>query len=247
MTKDLPMRLDYYQYAAETWQQIFKEIDFSKIHKIIDLCPGWSPKIEMALLKTSFSGKLVFVDKSIKNINNFQELFEPFVCKFMIETDHIDLFKNKKYLSKINHDFDLVVANHIIDDLILDLFFDKHGLRFSDKNFFEKPALMRKTWKEILKDKKIFKEAEVMFKKMLLNIVKPGGYVLITQYLGYQENLYGLEEVYLKCKSLVENTKKNLIKEKIFKEDNILIKKAFLKMSNPYFPKTDITCLCKIV
>jgi len=86
----------------------------------------------------------------------------------------------------------------------------------------------------------------MMFKKILIKMVNSNGYVFIAQYLGYQENLYGLKSIYLRCKSLIENTKKNLIEEKYFIEEKQLIEKAFLNMTNPYFSQTDIICLRKI-
>jgi len=231
--------LDYYQYAAETWQQIFKTIDFSKIHKIIDLCPGWSPKIEMALLKTSFDGELIIIDKSIENIYFFKKLFEPFNSNFKVKTI------NKNLSEGCKHKCDLIVANHIIDDLLLDLFFCKNNLNSWNESFFEKPEMMEKIWVKILEDKTIFEEAKMMFRKILLKMVNSGGYVFIAQYLGYQENLYGLKKIYLKCKLLIEDIKKNLIMENYFIEDKQLIEDAFKTMADPYFLKTDVVCLRK--
>jgi hypothetical protein len=244
MINNLPIRLDYYQYAIETWQKIFGEIDFSKINSIVDLCPGWAPKIEIALLRTNFSGRLIAIDKSKENTDCFNKLFAPFESKFKVTTLNIDLFKRMNKLTNLERSSDLVIANHIIDDLIMDIFFRKNNF-FKKEEVFENPKRMKNIWDEILKHEEIFNEAKDKIKKIIDKTVNLDGYFLMTQYLGYQENLYGLKGVCIKCKSIAEEIKNDLIFKGNYKEERNKISKAFENFDNPYFQKNDIWMIRK--
>jgi len=238
MIKTIPIRLDYYQSATETWRKILGKLNFRKLKTVIDLCPGWSPKLELALLETDFSGILYAVDKSKDNLNILKSLIGPFPKKFIVRYMHADILNLSKVFTNLSAD--LILANHIVDDMLL----DNHlkGNR-SNIELFENPVLLRKTWLEISD----FTGIKDGLKRILASKLNPGGYLLLAQYLGYQENLYKLWGAYKKCKGVVDSLKTDLLKTGEFVEEKGIITSAFLEIKNPYFPKDDILCLRKLV
>lgn len=239
MIKNIPIRIDYYQYCTETWEAIFKEIDFSHINSIIDLCLGWSPKLELALIKTGFEGSVIVVDKSEINLEYFNLLLEPFSKKFKVTPVCLDIL-NMRQLDKKKLKGDLILANHIIDDLILNYFLKEPD---KEKDVFENMELMRQTWDKILSQNGLIEEVYSKFKEVLLTITKKDSCVLIAQYPGYQENLYGLNKAYEVCFELLIKLKKDLIRSKLYNDEEKTITPAFAKLKNPYFPERNIICI----
>ncbi len=195
MIKPIPIRLDYYQYCVETWSGIFKQIDFSKIDTIIDLCLGWAPKIELALLKTDFKGKLFAVDKSQNNLDIFSSILEPFNKNYQAILKKIDILEDNHFF---RNQANVVLANHIIDDIILDFYIKAKGI--NDNNIFSDINFLKQTWVEILQKNSTIVNVFDLFKKTIVNITKKDSKVIITQYIGYQEKLYGLEKANSYCK-----------------------------------------------
>jgi len=241
MIKTIPIRLDYYQYATETWRKILDKLNFRNLKTVFDLCPGWSPKLELALLETDFSGILYAVDKSKDNLNILKNLIEPFPKKFIVKYIQADILNLSKAFSDLSAD--LILANHIVDDMLLDNYLKGNH---SNIELFENPVLLKKTWHKILNQDNNFTQIKERLKEILASRLNPGGYLLLAQYLGYQENLYKLREAYRKCKGLVGNLKTDLLKTGEFVEEKEIITSAFLEIKNPYFPKDDILCLKKL-
>jgi hypothetical protein len=240
MIKTIPIRLDYYQYCVETWEKIFEQLDFQKIKTIIDFCPGWSPKLGLALLKTNFSGILYAIDESHENLNLFKSLIDPFPKKFCIKYISADIMNPGNKFQNLSAD--LILANHIIDDMALGHFLKGKNSKIE---LFENAVFMKQTWLEILKKKNNFRMIASKLRNTFTKLLNPNGYLLIAQYMGYQESLYGLEKVYTRCSSVIENIKKDFYRTKEFAEKEEILTSAFLKIKNPYFPKKDIFCFKK--
>ncbi len=242
MINNLPIRLDYYQYCAETWREIFLSFNLQKIRSIIDLCPGWSPKIELALLQTKFDGTIIAIDKSQEALDCFHTLIDPFPKKFQVRVVKANILDNSPNFDRKT---DMVVANHIFDDLLIDYFLGKQGKTninvFQDRKYFEE------IWEDILKEKNI---EEIIFDKLkdlFLQLVNKNGYFIVAQYFGYQEKLYNLEKAYYLCRKIMKRVVSEFTRKEISYLRPMLIKNAFLKMKNPYFPEDDVICLQKQV
>lgn len=240
MIKTIPIRLDYYQYCTETWENIFAQFDFRKIKSIIDFCPGWSPKLELALLNTNFSGTLYAIDKSADNLDIFRSLIDPFPKKFTLKCLNADIVNLGDGFANLSAD--LILANHIVDDMLMAEFLKGSH---SEIELFENQTLMQQAWLKILKQESCFLEIENKLREIIAKRLNPGGYLLLAQYLGYQENLYGLKNVYKKCKYIVDNLERDLCRTGEFTRESKLIEEAFHKIKNPYFPKNDLLCLRK--
>jgi hypothetical protein len=235
MNKNIPVRLDYYQYCIETWEKLLNSIDLRDKSKIIDLCSGWSPKLELALIKTNFKGDVFIIDESKENLQCLLALISPFNKNYKIKPVLADLLKESCSIHA-----DVVLANHIMDDLLISLYLKKRNLKI---NPFESMILMKKIWKEMLIDKESFNKIFYRLRNFLYSVTNKSGYILIAQYCGYQENLYGLCLASQACKKLAKRITDSLVDSGDFVEEKELIKNAFKYLKNPYFAEKDIICL----
>lgn len=237
MIQKIPIRFDYYQYAIETWAEIFKEIDFGNIKTIIDLCMGWAPKIELALTKTNFTGKLLAIDNSKGNMKILLSLVNQFELKYSIKTKHLDILKPVKGIKT-----DILVANHIIDDLFLYLYL---GTEEKVYKLFSQPQNLENTWMKITADKTICKKIYDGFKDFILKKIVDDGLLIIAQYAGYQERLYNLDFASKFCKDFLQNLTTDLTNNYGFIRLEQSIIRSFKYLKNPYFQMNEIYILKK--
>jgi hypothetical protein len=239
--KKLPLvRLDYYQYCVETWIEILKLIPFSKIDSIVDICCGWAPKIELALLETDFTGTVFALDKSKDNLSILKSLIDPFPKKFRIRYLVKDIVKNSPKPLPVKPD--LIIGNHILDDLFIDYYC--HKSRLSRDNLYLDIEEMSYIWKKIISSKKVRDEVLDRVLSFFIQNLKPQGILILTQYTGYQERLYGKGEWARYCQETLKILKDQLLSDKIFRENNQEIF-LFNNIKNPYFTEENIIVLEK--
>lgn len=234
--RHIPMRLDYYLWCAETYREIFEVLKVQSYHTVIDLCPGWSPKIEMALLKTSFSGTVVAVDKSYTDLQYLLLLLTPFNPQFKIKLKQIDLNKEQYNLKG-----DIIIANHLIDDLLVDAYLSKTGTY--ELNIFQNSTHLQSIWGKIIPDKRLHKKVTTLLVEILLESIQKQGYIIISQYEGYQEKLYGRRDITKICQSVMIEVKHLLLKTGKFVDYQNWISQRLNELKNPYFPASEIICL----
>lgn len=96
------------------WANILNSLDFIKEGRVCELCPGMASKCLWGLSKTAFHGEAFIWDASEIAVSDL-EMLNDFLClPFKVNTIKDNLFIGKQ------DPFDLILANHILDDLILD-------------------------------------------------------------------------------------------------------------------------------
>ena len=124
-------------YKAWAWTCFLKENGFeSRNGTVCELLPGPSLVVPLALCFLNGSERLVQFDKRPVEVQN---LFPKLIIEkksFDIWTDNIDIAS-----------FDLIVGNHIIDDLMLDLF---DGRDNSYRSFYNDKFERKNAWKSIV-------------------------------------------------------------------------------------------------
>lgn len=217
---NIPIRLDYYQYCVETWQYIFQQIDFSTINTIIDLCPGWAPKIEMALLKTNFKGTIYAIDENKDHLDTFHTLIDPFEKQFDIQLCNTSIDQIDKTTISV---VDLIIGNHIIDDLLI------NQLSKSSNNSFT--SVLTSPNNQVLVSQLITNHPFIIndVSYLLLNLVdtllSKNGYLLLSQYTSYTDKLKNRSDI--TSQKIMFNLKKH------FKKIN------YIDRSKTLFPTTE--------
>ncbi len=202
--KRMYKHIDTYSKIAKTWSSILSNLPINKETNILDLCPGYAPKIELALFYLGYKGTVTILDEdyaSMKQLVKFMKLFNP---QFKIKILKRDLFSPTK------EKFPFVIGNHIIDDLILYYFARKANLNIN--KFYENEQEIVEFWKIILinkneNQKEITQKISEVFKTIIAN----GGYLCLSQYKSYMDKMLSLEKEYLFSKYVFKNTINNLL------------------------------------
>lgn len=105
----------YFQQATQ-WQAFLKHMPLESMSSILDIGPGFSPKVELALKLAGFKGHLMVLDKSESALIGLQDFLKMVDLPFELSVICDDL-----YAIKHLH-FNLVTANHLFDDLLMDAY-----------------------------------------------------------------------------------------------------------------------------
>jgi hypothetical protein len=151
----------------------------------MDLCSGWAPKITLALFYSDYDGEAILFDqdkKSMTLLRNFMRLFNP---KFSLKSYHEDFFNYQGLW------FDFVIANHVIDDLILEYYCRTHAI--PSKNIYKQEWMVVSLWGKIIKEEGFFEEIVTVFTKQFSNLINSGGLLCFAQYKSMIEWLLSLD------------------------------------------------------
>lgn len=118
--------LEWFKELATEWQSLFEQISISSASKIVEFGPGYSPKIQFALLQTPFKGQLVQVDLDIHTLNCQRLVNDLLGAKFQLSTWQGDLFDYSL------EGVDILVGNHLIDDLVGQAFVQEQEVDYRD-------------------------------------------------------------------------------------------------------------------
>ena len=213
----LPMRFDYYLEIAEKWAGLLKPIvqtNSKKNMQITELCPGWAPKILLALHLISFEGTYIALDESphaLKKLEHFSH---------QINRSYTFKGHTKNILTDTFGATDNLIKNHVLDDIILHAYFPDQ----SSEKMYTREQLV-KNWDYISHDSNLHSTIESItdtLTKKILDEVKNNGFVCIHQYEGYQDKLWNIPfawEISQKiCDTLVDKLRsKSTLKEEVIK------------------------------
>lgn len=202
-TKQFFVLLDTYAKIGNAWSIIFKQLSVQSFKEVIDLCPGFTPKVELGLLYSGFKGNVKILDKDLAVVKQLQKNLHLFHPSFSTERLSIDLFKQNDISAKF------IVGNHIFDDLILNYFGKK--LSIDTKNIYRDEEQFLHLWNAILGDKQHNKtEIIQILSHALERLVAKNGYLCLSQYQSYMERMLGLSEATRYTHDVFVGVKKDL-------------------------------------
>jgi hypothetical protein len=221
---------------GETWSRIFESLSIDEHKEILDICPGFAPKIEIGLFYSNYKGKVVVLDKKKEAVMNLKKIMLIFRPNFEIIPYIHNIF------SKTKRRFEFVVGNHIFDDIILEYFCEKNKL--PSNNLYEKEGEFTKTWNIILKQQDEYaKEIVEKITEIFILLVDNEGYLCLAQYKSYMEKMLDLDKPYLFTKKVYKKVIENLCENgfaKIKTDDKIF------DFKGRYFEKKHVSILKRI-
>ncbi len=230
----IPIRLDYYLSNAETWNAIFQTLSIQNTSIIYDLCPGWSPKIELALIKTAYAGSVYLIDSNAKALRLHKTFLKSFNTVFTSHyVPHDILSKMPLYIPKATY----IIGNHILDDLLLQTYCPNAP---SIDQLFVQPKLLSPIWKNIIKNTSLIEAVIHKFVAFLAISTATNGYCMLSQYIGYQEQLYSTipKNFY---QQLMEKVSIEL-QNNGFTPCQKRIRRGLTTIQTPYFSTHDLYC-----
>jgi hypothetical protein len=139
---DFFAELEFHSDIGRSWGEVFRFLDLSRYRKIADLCPGFGPKVELGLYYAGYRGAVTVVDKNRGALRLLGEFMKLFDTGIKLVNMPCDLFTIK------NQTFDLITANHLLDDLIID--WACRRLRIPPRRLYESEETLREVWGYIL-------------------------------------------------------------------------------------------------
>lgn len=243
-TYDIPRRteeflvyLQGYHEIAQIWAKVLKPIITENTKCVLDLCPGWAPKIELALHNLAFSGTVQMWDvdlSSTKRAMDYMKLFKP---NYDLQQVGTNLLSGDSQIKS-----DLIVANHIIDDLLLYKFCMRNKIELS--SLYGSESLLIAATEGIITDKKIQKEISSRLVSVVDTTLSKGGFFVISQYAGLFEKANHLDNWILFCKEILDDIKTELFKKSYHDQSNVIYN-SLQNSEEKYFFGEDIFCVMK--
>jgi hypothetical protein len=203
--RDVYAELEFYCRFGRSWQGLLSAIGLSNTQSIIDLCPGFTPKVELGLCYANFRGKAFLVNKDARSLSELVKFLKLFAPQFSYELLDVDIFEAPLPVC------DVVAANHVLDDLVLDSYCTLHHL--SADCFYEDESELKIAWQAILNEPSNYLDATIAgFCALALQITAPQGYLIVTQYQSYIERILKLREVTSFTRQLLEQCRQTLCK-----------------------------------
>jgi hypothetical protein len=237
----VPVRLDYYLRAADTWAQILSAPEFSDIRTVFDICCGWSVKIELALARTQFRGDVYCIDKSVAALAEHKRFMTLLPDRMSVHYRKLNILQKHSVAETDIPAPDLIIGNHCLDDLLLTAYCSEHAL--DGLALYREPEHLHETWTRILTDEKLIGSVLEKFSRFLMFTSEKNTIIALSQYPGYQDKLYGISETETLSDSCLKKLETLLMNTGIFGNIHNSVSQALSSMENPYFKSEDVLIL----
>ncbi len=194
--EDFFTELDFYCSLGRSWRKALESFNIKKTKSILDLCPGANPKIEIALAQMGYQHNLTLADSSNEALlrsASFIKLFDP----------RFKLNLKKQELWKISGKFDLIVGNHIFDDILLSDHCARNGQDLNQA--YSNEERLKRTWQNLAQEQEScsIKLASKLAKKINALLTEKGA-VILTHYPSYVERSLKMTEAGNKIARFIE-------------------------------------------
>lgn len=184
-----------YQQAME-WKNFLQSLPIENISTLLDIGPGFSPKIEIALKKLQYHGQLTILDCTDNEFEKLQSYLNLF------DIDYEVVFVKDNLISLKAERFDMIVTNHFLDDYLLNEYckIEAQCIQsiYSNENYFKEAT------QQIIHrmDYKLF---VMQLVHAFLRLTKHQGFLVIRHYQSLTEKILELNDwVYFLDKFFLE-------------------------------------------
>ena len=158
--------------SAFVWSHIIEQSK-SKFNKIVELGPGKSIVIDMALSFLNFQGIFTKIDNTKWEKPDDSSLKKAFKGEFITA----DVVKNPDAIPAS----DIIIMNHFLDDLFMDLWAKKRKVDYFGPSFHSAEK-GNEYWKCAIKENGVYIKLILSFVKKLATKVNLGGYIIIRNF-----------------------------------------------------------------
>ena len=186
-------------YIGQIFSRLIANTYKSNIKDVVEIAPGFRYKIAYALKEVDFKGNLYIIDTNDEVLEYVNEKYK----KILPNTKIICINKNfEDSFEDIPNDFDLLLSNHCIDDMIISEYMQNYyNKNLKDENFRD---MLTEAWMELGKDNikidKISNKVFSTFSKLFLD--KKIGTIIMSQYksnLYFKDKFQEMDEITEKC------------------------------------------------
>lgn len=185
-------------YIGQIFSRIIQNTHKSSIKDVVEIAPGFRYKIAYALKEVGFYGNLYIIDTNTKVLEYVNEKYKKILPNAKIITI------NKSFedaFEDIPNEFDLLLSNHCIDDMIIAEYMNNYNKDLNNEDFKD---MLTEAWiklgKEPTKINEISDKVFSTFKKFFSD--KTINTIIISQYksnLYFKDKFKEMDEITEKC------------------------------------------------
>jgi hypothetical protein len=175
-----------YSLQKREWSQILKDLDFSSVKSVCEICPGIASKALWGLATTSFQGEVFIWDIDKQSISNLDMLNEFLCLPFEVKVENSNFFTGKR------DSFDVLLANHVLDDLFLSYLFNNNtSFSIYEENYFL--TLIENSLIRLKKEPDLYEKFVNDFAEAILRNLRNKGCFIMLEYLPLFHRSHSLE------------------------------------------------------
>jgi hypothetical protein len=161
------------EFMGHIWHGILSSLDFKKESCVIDIAPGSSIKLGAALAQSGYCGNLYVVDASAEALDALKKKYAVLLPHAQI---HWLCGPLKEQVVNLPQQPDYILANHIIDDMILAACGTphEHQKNFSWASAYEHAPVpaFEKSWRRILADPALLSSSQKIVEEELTGVIR---------------------------------------------------------------------------
>lgn len=186
-------------YIGQIFSRIIENTHKSEIKNVVEIAPGFRYKIAYALKNIDFNGTLYIIDTNNEVLEYVNEKYKSMLPNAEI----ICINKDFEYsLNDIPNEFDLLLSNHCIDDMIISKYMKNcYNKNLNNEHFKD---MLTQAWIELGKDpqkvNEISNEIFFIFQRFFSN--KKIKTIIMSQYksnLYFKEKFREMDNITEKC------------------------------------------------
>jgi len=186
-THQVTVEAEFMAAVGRSWTRLLAPLGLAAATRVIDLGPGWAPKVELALYYGKFTGQAVLINQDAEAMATLRRFLSIFDLPFSLESVCEDLFSWQGEAG------DLVLGNHLLDDLVIDEYCREAGV--DPGGLYARESAFRGAWEAILR--RPSGQSEALAERLaavVARLTRPGGHAVFVQYPSYAERTLGLTD-----------------------------------------------------
>jgi hypothetical protein len=200
-------------YIGKLFGRLIEKLYHDKIKNVIEIAPGFRYKIAYALKDNNFKGTIYIIDSSLDVLNYVKEKYQELLPEAKI------VCINKTFKESINllpRNIDLLLANHVLDDMIISKYKAwKYNRSSNNEVMFNE---LSNLWKELADNidevnritLEIFNEFKELFNTKTIKFILMSQYKSNSYYLNNKDMDNIIDKLFNMIKEL-SNTDNRLI------------------------------------
>jgi 2-polyprenyl-3-methyl-5-hydroxy-6-metoxy-1,4-benzoquinol methylase len=184
-TDEIFKDLRFFWSVGAVWENLLDKLGVRPTAQILDIGCGFFPKIELGLYYHGFEGTVTLCDPNQEALEHAVQFLKFFRVSFEAQhyTSTLWTLKGKQY--------DAIVANHFLDDVILVEFAKREGLEVT--KLYRTESEYQKAWTAIKATKGFCDELVVKLAGKLNELLKSQGSILLLDYPSFSHKAMGIK------------------------------------------------------
>jgi len=186
-TEEFYMDLRFFWSIGKVWERLLRRMKLGARSRILDIGPGFFPKVEIGLCYLGFEGSVDLLD--------VDPMASPYATMFL------DFFAKPFSTSSITGAvsglkpsvYDLITANHFLDDFLLSHYCLRSGIRLHDA--YGSEQIFKSAWRHIMHDHRAVDDQLGELIDALHRVSVRGTNVVLVDYPSFSHKALGLTSI----------------------------------------------------